>query len=496
MRNVAEIGGDLIYMRGGQLSFYNNIVRGNGESGIGRGLVEIHNMTADTSKADTIRNNTFHNNNSPAITTSGGRVDISSNIFSNGTDPAIANPSMLDTPLVRCNMFWNWDLLFVSDSVDSIKVLKTVRDTLTLEEQGVSVPSFFTNEPDTVAQVGVEYEYVIGVEGNTDFYIFKARKTPLDASVSLIEEERTIRFTPTLDDVGSHEVLVEIFPPGGGANEFLKYRIEVFTAEDFPDITDPGPQVEISLVPDTTGAVAALDALVPGWIAEEVHVGGNLVEDPEFFNLDVLRFELKQTSPARDAGNPIAEMNDHDRLGPGCATIWAGLGGPGRQEFPLPEGTTELLITTLPDSVVVVGQKFTHDPVFEPTQEVIHVDFHRGPTELTKILGLPPLSWTPVAADTGKYFVEAQVYGRSGHGFHIFPLRVKSENEPPFVVSTPPTQVLEDSLLSYRIEVEDKDGDDVTFALVSGPSGMVLGRARGPAMDPVPRGRRDGLRSR
>ena len=474
VRNAAEIWGDLVYMNGGQLSFYNNIVRENGEAGGGRGLVEIHNAMADTSRPDTIRNNTFHNNNSPAITTSGGRVDISSNIFSTGEDPAITTPSMMDTSLVRYNLFWNWDLLFVSGDGDSIKVLKTVRDTLTLEEQGVSVPSFFTNEPDTVAQVGVEYEYVIGVEGDVDFYIFKARETPLDASASLIEDELTIRFTPGAEDVGSHEVLVEIFPPGGGSNEFLKYRIEVFTAEDFPDQTDTGPQVEVSMVPDTVGAVAALDALVPGWAADFEHVGGNLVDDPEFFNLDVLRFELKQTSPARDSGNPVAAMEDHYRSGTGARNDMGRFGGPRTAGTPAPGEHTELLITTLPDSVVAVGQEFTYDPVFEPAQEVKHIDFHRGPTELTKISGLPPLSWTPVAADTGKYLVEAQVYSHSGDSFHIFPLRVKPDNEPPTVISTPPEQVLEDSLLSYRIEAEDPDGDDIAFTLVSGPSGMVL----------------------
>ena len=474
VRNAAEIWGDLVYMNRGQLSFYNNIVRDNGEAGAGRGLVEIHNAMADTTRPDTIRNNTFHSNNSPAVTASGGRVDISSNIFSTGLDPAIAIPAMQDTPLVRYNMFWNWDLLYVSGNADSIRVLKTVRDTLTLEEQGVSVPGFFTNEPDTVAQVGVEYEYEIGVEGDVDFYIFKARITPLDASASLIEKERTIRFTPTVDDVGSHEVLVEIFPPGGGANEFLKYRIEVFTAEDFPDLTDTGPEVEVSQVPDTTGAVASLNALVPGWAADEENVGGNLVDDPEFFNLSVLRLELKQTSPARDAGNPVAAMNDHYPSGTGRRNDMGRFGGPRTAGAPAPGEHTEQVITTLPDSVVAVGQEFTYDPVFEPAQEVIHIDFNRGPAELTKISGVPPHSWTPVAADTGKYLVEAQVYSHSGHAFHFFPLRVKPDNEPPTVVSTPPTQVLEDSLLSYTIEAEDQDGDDITFTLVSGPSGMVL----------------------
>ena len=167
-------------------------------------------------------------------------------------------------------------------------------------------------------------------------------------------------------------------------------------------------------------------------------------------------------------------MNDHDRSGTGPRNDVGRFGGPRTAGTPAPGKHTELLIATLPDSVVVIGQEFIYDPVFEPMQEVIHVDFHRGPTELTKMLGLPPLSWTPVAAATGKYLVEAQVYGHFGHGFPIFPLRVKGDSEPPFVVSNPPTQVFEDSLLSYRIEAEDQDGDDITFTLVSGPSGMVL----------------------
>ena len=48
---------------------------------------------------------------------------------------------MQDTPLVRYNMFWNWDILYASGNADSIRVLKTVRDTLTLEEQEFQSPA-------------------------------------------------------------------------------------------------------------------------------------------------------------------------------------------------------------------------------------------------------------------------------------------------------------------------------------------------------------------
>ena len=171
-----------------------------------------------------------------------------------------------------------------------------------------------------------------------------------------------------MDDVGSHEVLVEIFPRGEGRTTSSSIESRLFTAEDFPDLRDTGPQVEVSQVPDTTGALAALNALVPGWAADEENVGGNLVDDPEFFNLRVLRFELKQTSPARDAGNPVAAMNDHYPSGTGRRNDMGRFGGPRTAGTPAPGEHTELAIITLPDSVVAVGQEFTYDPVFEPAR--------------------------------------------------------------------------------------------------------------------------------
>ena len=108
-------------------------------------------------------------------------------------------------------MFWNLDLLYTSDTADSVKVVKTVRDTITLEKQGVMVPDFFTNAPDTVAQVGIEYKYAISVEGDSSFYIFNPLKVPLGASEKLIEDNHIIRFTPTIADNGSHEVPIEVF---------------------------------------------------------------------------------------------------------------------------------------------------------------------------------------------------------------------------------------------------------------------------------------------
>ena len=471
--NVANIGGDLVHMRGGKLNFSNNLMHNNGQLGHGAGLIKIDKETADTSSSYSIRNNTFFNNNSVNIVTADDHIDISNNIFSGGVEPAIVDLSSLNDPLVRYNMFWNLDLLYTSDTADSVKVVKTVRDTLTLEKQGVKVPDFFTNAPDTVAQVGIEYKYAISVEGDSSYYIFNPLKVPLDASAKLIEDNHIIRFTPTIADTGSHEVLVEVFPPGGGSNDFLNYRIQVFKTEDFPDTTNKEPQVNITFVSDTTGAETGLNALVPVF-SSAASAGGNLIANPKFFDTTVLRFELDQTSPARDSGNPIVAMRDNDASGTGPRNDMGKFGGPLTVGPPNPGSYTELLITSLPDTIAVIGETFTYTPVLKPNVDVIHVDFLRGPSGLMDVKGSPPLSWTASEADTGKYFVVAQVFSHTGNAHHVFSLRVKPDNEPPFITSSAPTDAFEDSVFSYTVTANDVDGDPITFSIVNGPKGMTL----------------------
>ena len=470
--NTATGIGDLVYIRDGQLSFSNNIVRFNGESG-GGSLLEIHNTFADTTRGDTVRNNTFFSNRSNTIVSSGNRADISSNVFSGGEGVAIVDSSTTNDPLVRYNLFWETDILYLSDDADSIKVVRTVRDTVTLEELDVSVPDFFTNEPDTVVQVGTQYEYAIGVEGDSSFYIVNALTLPLDASESLVESNHIIRFTPTLADTGVLNVLVEFFPPGGGSNAFLDYRINVFTEEDFPDTTGKGPTVNVSFVPDTTGAITNLNALVPAF-SSAASAQGNLYGDPLFLNTDINRFELLVASPGRDAGNPIIALRDNDPSGTGLRNDAGRFGGPLTAGPPAPGTHAGLVITTLPDSVAVIGQAYTYAPVLDPNANVIHVDLLQGPPTLTSVSGVPPLSWTPTEADTGKFIVEAQSFTQSSNGRHFWTLRVKLDNEPPFINSSPPTQAFEDSLLTYGIDAVDLDDDPITYTLVAGPDGLTL----------------------
>ncbi|MFH1567326.1 MAG: right-handed parallel beta-helix repeat-containing protein [Gemmatimonadota bacterium] len=350
--NRSTLGGDLIYQSGGRLKFYNNNIRYNGVAGSTSPTIEVHNTFTDTSQRDLIRNNTFYHNETPVILTSGNRTDISSNIF-NGTSGSRV-PAILDSasvgPLVRYNLFWAQDVILVAGR-DSIKVTRVVRDTLTLAELGVQVPSFVTNQPDTVAKVGSPYEYRIQIRDNMGdkYNLQRDARTPAALSVTA---DGLVRWTPTAADTGRHEVKVELItllaPPDNFG--FLTYNIRVYTAASFPDTTSKGPQVTVTFVPDTTGAIDSLNALVPVF-SSAASAGHNKYGDPKFLNVAYDRFELSTGSPGLDAGNPVVAMQDAPSGGRVRANDMGDTGGPANGGPPTVGAFTELTIQALPDSV-------------------------------------------------------------------------------------------------------------------------------------------------
>lgn len=493
--NRSTLGGDVIYQDGGRLEFSNNVVRHNGAPGGGTPLIEIHNTFAgaDTSRRDVIRNNTFFKNETPVILTSGNRTDISSNIF-NGTSGSSA-PAIIDSasvgPLVRYNLFWETDILLI-EGQDSVKVSRTVRDTTTLEELGIEVPSFVTNQPDTVAKVDTPYDFLIDVVGDSSNYRFTPFTLPSGVSSSDVVNFGRIRWTPAAADTGRHEIRIEIIDPSGGLG-FLTYNIRVFTAENFPDTTDKGPQVTVSFVPDTTGAIDSLNLTIPVF-SSAASAGNNVYFDPIFLNTAINRFELLavnaagDSSKARDGGNPIAALRDPQQGGRNRVNDIGNFGGPTPGGPPAPGTHVELTLQALPDSVATEGVPWTYDPqilevgtyyLADVVTDLARVPVSPPPS-LVSVMGsgkVPPYVWTPAISDTGTYLVLVETYTSAGSGRHFFPLRVRPENEPPIIASTAPAVAYEDSLLTYAISASDPNGDVISYSLLTGPEGLTVDAA-------------------
>ena len=327
---------------------------------------------------------------------------------------------------------------------------------------------------------GQAYNLNIGVTGNRAQYFFNPSILPAGVSSTKVNEEGVIDWATTLADTGSNEIKIEIIDPNGN-DETLNYKVFVFAAADFPDTAQTTQVITTTVVPDTTGAVTAINALLPSFSVAASAVG-NIYANPVLLDTVVNRFELVTGSPGIDAGTPISSLVDG--VGKNRNDIGVG-GGPNNAGAPTPDTSfTEIKITTLPDSVVTEGQVFTYDPTLDPTTTIDLIDLIPGfgaPTmgTFTTFGRLPPITWSPTIADTGSHLIGINVITSSSQGRHYFNLRVKPSNEIPVVTSTADTTALEDATYSYAIQATDANGDTLAYSLDSGPQGLAVNSATG-----------------
>ena len=117
-QNKASQNGHVIYTENGRLKFYNNLVRDSGTDNDTLAVLELRNSSVDTLVRDEIRNNTFYRNPSPNIWASGARTHISSNLFIDPRQAAIRDADSTAAPFIDHNLFWETEILYVSDKGD------------------------------------------------------------------------------------------------------------------------------------------------------------------------------------------------------------------------------------------------------------------------------------------------------------------------------------------------------------------------------------------
>jgi hypothetical protein len=339
------------------------------------------------------------------------------------------------------------------------------------------------------------YSFDIQVQGNKSSYVFTPLAIPSGVSSSQVSSQGLIDWSPTLADTGRSNVSVEINDPIGNIDT-LTYNIFVFKPEVFPDTSLSATIITTTLIPDTTAAITALNAITASFsiaVTASVASGsdtltaghGNLYLNPAFLDTTVNRFELIETpsSPAIDTGTQFVSLRD---AGGNNRNDIGNFGGPNNGGPPQPDTTSfsEIKITTLPDSVVTEGQVFTYNPVLSPTANIELVDLIPnipGTTipPITTFGFERPFTWTPTLADTGSYLIGVKVFTASGSGRQYFPLRVRALNEIPILTGQADTTALEDELYSYTIQASDPNGDTLSYTLVTGPDSMSVNATSG-----------------
>ena len=486
--NSATDSGHLLYVKDGRLRFFNNIVSENGMfPGEDVPLIELANEFDDTSdpdQRDFIRNNTFFDNDGPTILSSGNGLDLSSNIFQEGVEAVVVDQSATADPVFRYNIFWDSDILFVDEEMDSIKVERTVRDTIVKEQPGIpsfelvyTIPDFVLFEPDTLIiftegeTTSEVHDYFIDVGDFRDFWEFKALSVPEGVDPSVVVDEGRVTWAPTIADTGRYQIEVEIKDPSKIDN-LLTYPLRVVTVWPPLELPPIPPIIDFSFVADTTGAINGLNALTPAF-GTAASAGSNLYADPLLISPEppFRNFILNGGSPGIHGGDPTVLFDDVNKT-PNDVGFQGGPtngGGPNSGTF------AEIEITTLPDTVAKAGETYTYPLETDPVVTIQRVDILQGPPTMAAAFGtLPPIDWVPTDADAGTFLVGVIVTVTNDEGRQFFNLRVKPENELPFILSDPDVEALEDEDYSYTVLASDPDEDAFSFNLLSGPEGLAL----------------------
>jgi hypothetical protein len=135
-------------------------------------------------------------------------------------------------------------------------------------------------------------------------------------------------------------------------------------------------------------------------------------------------------------------------------------------------------ITSQPVTQAEVNQAYMYDAVgYDPDNDPLTWRLLQAPDGMAVDAKTGQVTWKPLPNQGGKTFdVQLEVSdGRGGVAIQKFQVAVKSVNNPPKIVSTPPKRALAGQTFTYTARAIDPDiKDELTWTLTKSPSGMQI----------------------
>ncbi|AKS41591.1 putative Ig domain-containing protein [Wenzhouxiangella marina] len=135
--------------------------------------------------------------------------------------------------------------------------------------------------------------------------------------------------------------------------------------------------------------------------------------------------------------------------------------------------------TSIPDARATVGQAWRYElAAGDGNGDAVQLVLIAGPTGMTLVGDV--LNWTPTGVGNVDVLIEARD-GRGASARQGFVVRVEdaSFNRPPVFTSAPSTQRPIGAEYQYDAEVQDLDGDVLSFSLQAAPAGVTVDPATG-----------------
>lgn len=277
----------------------------------------------------------------------------------------------------------------------------------------------------------------------------------------------TLRWTPTLDQLGTNRVVVEV-SDAFQATASLAWEIDVGCANRSPQITSVPPTAAHTGAPylyaargqdpDGDPLTWSFDGAPPTGMTLNAQTG-------------VLRWE--PTSAQTGPNSVRIRVSD-------------GRGGVGSQDYVVyvsdQRANHAPVITSAPARGATIGQPYAY--LLRATDsdgDALAAQGLRLPAGATLVEGISVagsleagVTWTPAAEQTGAQEFILAVRDTAGASVaQRFFVTVRA-NEPPTITSAPRTNATPEVTYRYAVVASDPNGDPLAYELVTGPAGMVV----------------------
>ncbi len=329
--------------------------------------------------------------------------------------------------------------------------------TVDVVAQGSNLPPAIVSTPGGVATAGRPYRYdakALDPEGDALVWTLEA-----PTGMSIDPSLGTIRWTPTLDQLGGRDVVVRVADTQGGSAS-QSFTITVRAGNLPPAITSTPPT-----------RAAATQAYRYAVHATDVD------SDPLTY--------LLSAAPAGmtiDAATGLIQWIP-DTTGPQTVFIRVedGQGGIATQTYTVVVSATALnlppKITSTPSFRATVGEAYAY---------TVTASDPEGETLQFVLLGSPPagmsidattgaVQWVPAPSQLGGHQVTVGAVDPAGNGASLtFTLTVLPANHAPTITSAPVPSVTAGLLYRYDVQAADPDGDPLVYTLAAGPPAMSI----------------------
>lgn len=341
------------------------------------------------------------------------------------------------------------------------------RFTLQVSAASPNIAPIIQSSPRLTIPAGQPWIYLISVEDpNGDPITINAPAKP--EGMSLNSNLRALNWTPTLAELGSHSVTLNVADGRGGiASQTLSVNVVAKSENHNPTIVSPP-----SAYRATIGEPFAYDLRSADEDSDPVE--WKLLESPHGASLDQ-RFGTLRWTPALDQlGQQRFVISAKDPLGLEAL-----------QSFSLIVSGTNLApsILSRPPSEAVAEDRFVYGiRAVDPENDFLTFAIVTGPAGMTIDSARGIVRWTPTLGQLGAANATIEVSDSRGNkSTQSFPLNVTQivRNREPIITSRANFRARVDALYQYDVNAVDPEGNAIQYSLVAAPSGMQIDQSSG-----------------